>query len=398
MFDELQMAPPDPILGLSEAFKADPNPNKINLSVGVYADENGKTPIFTSVKKAEKKILEQETSKSYLPIPGSADYAAAVQGLLFGSDSEVIASKRAVTAHTPGGTGALRVAGDFLKPLRPDAKVWVSEPTWENHKGVFTNAGFEVATYSYYDAENRCLDFERMLQSLEKIPSGDIVLLHGSCHNPTGVDPTIEQWKKIAATVAKRGLLPLIDFAYQGLAYGIDEDAAGVRLFCQPGQEALIASSFSKNFGLYNERVGALTLVASSAEAAKKALSHIKIAIRRNYSNPPTHGGSIVSTILADPTLRAEWEKEVAGIRNRIRQMRELFVKTLNEKGVDRDFAFITRQNGMFSFSGLTKEHVEALRSRYSIYVVGSGRINVAGMTSANMDRLCQAIAEVLKK
>ncbi len=396
MFEKLSMAPPDPILGLTEAFKKDPKPDKINLGVGVYKDENGKTPVLSSVKKAEQRLLEQETSKSYLPMPGAPEYGAAVQQLLFGLGHEVITGKRAVTAHTPGGTGALRVAGDFLRKVAGKERIWVSAPTWANHNGIFEAAGLKISTYPYYNAEKKCLDFEAMMKALGDIPEGDVILLHACCHNPTGMDPDLEQWKKIANVVAERNLLPLFDFAYQGLAQGLEEDAAGLRCFCTSGRELLVASSFSKNFGLYNERVGALTLVAATPEAAQAAFSHLKLIIRTNYSNPPSHGGGIITTVLNDPALRAEWEGEVKQIRDRIRQMRQLFVETLKAKGVKRDFSFITRQNGMFSFSGLTKEQVETLKSKNSIYIVGSGRINVAGMTGANMDRLCQAIAEVL--
>lgn len=396
MFEELQMAPPDPILGLTEAFKKDPNPDKINLGVGVYKDESGKTPIFSAVKKAQEEILKTQTSKTYLPIPGSAEYATAVQQLLFGPGSDIVSSGKVVTAQTPGGTGALRIVGDFLKKVRPQAKVWLSDPSWANHFGVFTAAGFEIAKYPYYDARNKCLDLEAMLATLKTIPEGDIVVLHACCHNPTGTDPAKQQWLKIRDIVAERKLLPLFDLAYQGFADGIDEDAAAPRLFCESCSEIIIASSFSKNAGLYRERVGALSVVCGLAETAAKAFSHIKIAIRRCYSNPPSYGAAIISAIMHSPELRAEWESEVKMIRERIHQMRQLFVKTLKEKGVQLDFSFIVRQNGMFSLSGLAKEQVNKLREKYSIYVVNSGRINVAGTTTDNMDRLCQAIADVL--
>jgi len=397
MLSELAMAPPDPILGLTEAFKKDPNPDKINLGVGVYQDESGKTPIFSTVKKAEQQILGQESTKSYLSIEGSEEYRAAVRELLLGKQHEAIVSGRVASAHTPGGTGALRVAGDFLKKIRPQARIWVSEPTWANHPGVFKAAGLGVATYPYYDAQARDLNFEAMLKAIESIPEGDVVLLHGCCHNPTGLDPSADQWERIAKAAWRRNLLPLIDFAYQGLAEGIEQDAAAVRLFVASGRELLIANSFSKNFGLYRERVGTLTVVAATAEAVQKAFSHIKTVIRANYSNPPCHGGAIVAAILADPRLRAEWELEVTAIRERIQKMRRLFVETLKAKGVKRDFSFIARQNGMFSFSGLGAEQVDALRQRYAIYIVSGGRINVAGMTQANMPKLCQAIADVLQ-
>jgi aspartate/tyrosine/aromatic aminotransferase len=397
MFEKLQMAPADPILGLTEAFNNDPNPNKINLGVGVYKDESGTTPILACVKAAEGRILKAETTKSYLPIPGGAEFAAATQQLLFGAGSDIITNGKAATVQTPGGTGALRIAGEFLKKIRPDAKLWLSNPTWANHIGVFEEAGFQLQKYPYYDADDKCIDFEAMINALKAIGQGDIVLLHACCHNPTGIDPTLEQWEKILDVVSQQKFTPLLDFAYQGLANGIEEDAAGLRLFCDSGFEMLIASSFSKNFGLYKERVGALTVVCDSANTAQNVLSHIKIRIRRNYSNPPSHGAAIVSTIMNDPQLRTQWEAEVATIRERIRRMRELFVKTLKEKGVQRDFSFITKQNGMFSFSGLTKDQVNQLREKYSVYIVGSGRINVAGMTPNNMDRLCEAIADVLQ-
>ncbi len=397
MFEELQMAPADPILGLSEAFGNDTNPDKINLGVGIYKNELGKTPILDSVKKAEEKILETETSKSYLPIPGGKDFAAVVQQLLFGPDSDIIKTNRAVTAQTPGGTGALRFAGGFLKKVRPDAALWVSDPTWANHMGIFGDAGFKVEKYPYYDKENKCLDFDAMINALNQIPQGEIVLLHGCCHNPTGMDPTLEQFEQISGVLKERKLLPLVDFAYQGLADAIDEDAASVRILCGSNPEVIITSSFSKNFGLYNERTGALTVLCDSAETAQKAFSHLKLTIRRCYSNPPAHGGAIVSTVMADPELKARWELEVKDIRDRINEMRGLFVKTLKDKGVTRDFSFITKQKGMFSFSGLNKAQVDTLREKYSIYIVGSGRINVAGMTPSNMDRLCSAIADVLQ-
>jgi len=396
MFESLETAKPDAILGLTEAFKKDPNPAKINLSVGVYADAEGKTPVLSSVKKAEERILKQEKTKGYLPIPGDPQYGAAVQELLFGKGHEIVASKRAATAHTPGGTGALRVAGDFVKTMFPGKKMWMSDPTWPNHPGVFSAAGLEIETHPYFDAANNSLDFKAMMAAVEKIPKGDVLLLHGCCHNPTGIDPAPDQWRKIADVIQQRGILPLVDFAYQGLGVGLVEDATGLLELCRPGCEMLIASSFSKNFGLYRERVGALTVVGSSEEGAQKALGHIKTCIRANYSNPPSHGGAIITTIIGDPDLRKEWEGEVKGIRDRINGMRTLFVDTLKAKGVKRDFSFIKNQRGMFSFSGLTKEQVERLKKEYAIYIVGSGRINVAGMTPGNMDRLCEAIAAVL--
>ena len=396
MFDRIETAPPDPILGLEEAFKRDPNPAKINLAVGVYKDANGNTPVLHVVKRAEEQILHDETSKSYLGIAGAPEYAAAVQDLLFGTDHALVSSRRAVTAHAPGGTGALRVAAEFIKKANPTARVWLSQPTWPNHPNVMRAAGLAVDTYPYFDAPANRLAFDAMLGALSQLPEGDAVVLHGSCHNPTGADPTPEQWRTIADMLAARKLLPLVDFAYQGFAEGIAEDAVGIRILSERVSEMLIASSYSKNFGLYNERVGALTLVAASEEAANAALSQIKSIIRANYSNPPAHGAKIVTTILRSPELRADWEIEVAEMRRRIHEMRRRFVQQLAALGVERDFSFIERQYGMFSFTGLTKDQVLTLRSRHAIYIVDSGRINVAGMTEANLPALCEAIAGVL--
>jgi aspartate/tyrosine/aromatic aminotransferase len=395
-FDAVPNAPQDAILGLAEAFRHDPHPRKINLSVGVYRDSAGKTPIMRCVKEAEGRILREETSKDYLSIQGSQEYARAVQKLLFGPDDPMLTSGRATTVHTPGGTAALRVAADFIKKLFPAAQIWLSDPTWPNHPSIFQAAGLAVRTYPYFDAATNGLAFERTLKALADVPPGDVVVIHGCCHNPTGIDPDREQWSKIAAVVAERGVLPLIDFAYQGLAEGIREDAVGLDAVAKTGCELLVASSFSKNFGLYNERVGALSAVCKTPAAAEAVLSQLKTCIRANYSNPPAHGAAIVTTILSDPQLRTLWESEVREIRERINRMRALFVRTLAEKGLKRDFSFISRQRGMFSFSGLTPEQVKRLRDEYAIYVVGSGRINVAGMTEANMDPLCTAIANIL--
>jgi aspartate aminotransferase len=316
--------------------------------------------------------------------------------LLFGQGHEVLTSNRSVTAQAPGGTGALRVAADFIARMFPTARVWLSDPTWPNHPSIFKAAGLETGVYPYFDAATNGIKFDALLATITTIPAGDVVLLHGCCHNPTGADLTPSQWQQIATVVTERKLLPLIDFAYQGFGDGLEEDAIGMRAMCRPGQEVLIASSFSKNFGLYNERVGALTLVANTEQAAETALGHLKLAIRANYSSPPAHGAAIVTTILRNPALRSQWEQEVADMRDRINQMRHLFVETLNEKGVQQDFSFIAHQRGMFSFSGLTPTHVKALREEHGVYIVGSGRISVAGMTEGNMDYLCAAIAAVL--
>lgn len=397
MFEVISPAPPDAILGLTDAFKKDPNPRKVNLGVGVYKTADGQTPVLASVKEAERRLLQEEASKSYLPIDGSEAYAALAQQLLFGAEHEIVRSGRAVTVQTPGGTGALRVAGDFVRRMFPQATVWLSAPTWPNHPNVFGSAGLAVASYPYFDPATNGVDFGGMRAALADIPGGDVLLLHGCCHNPTGADLSPEQWQTVARLCAERGVLPLLDFAYQGFGDGLDADAVGVRAVAEHCQEFLVASSFSKNFGLYNERVGALTLVAADANAAEAARSHLKLCIRTNYSNPPAHGGQIVATILADEALRRQWQEELAVMRNRINDMRHLFVETLDEQGVDRDFSFIARQRGMFSYSGLTPAQVQALRERHSVYIVGSGRINVAGMTPDNMDYLCAAIGDVLK-
>jgi aspartate/tyrosine/aromatic aminotransferase len=396
MFQSLTPAPPDAILGLTVAYNQDPNPKKINLGVGVYKDTNGVTPILKSVHMAEERLLLTERSKSYLPIDGGPDYQSATQKLLFGADHDVVRGGQAVTTQTPGGTGALRVAADFIAKTMPDATVWVSDPTWPNHPGVFKSAGLDIKTYPYFDASANSLDFDAMASAIARIPAGDVLVLHGCCHNPTGVDLTTEQREVVAQLVSDLGILPLVDFAYQGFANGLRDDAAGWLQLARPGKEMIVASSYSKNFGLYNERVGAMTLVGATPENAQTALSHVKIVVRTNYSNPPSHGGAIVSTVLNDDALREQWELEVKEMRDRVNNMRGLFVETLNQKGVDRDFGYIARQRGMFSFSGLNPEQVKRLRDEYAIYIVGSGRINVAGMTESNMDYLCDAIASVL--
>ena len=396
MFETLSIAPPDPILGLTDAFNRDPRPHKINLGVGVYQDAAGRTPILECVKRAEGRLLQTESSKEYLGIAGSPAFAAEVAKLLLGADHEVIRDSRSATAQTPGGTGALRVAADFLKATLPETTVWLSDPTWPNHPSVFKAAGLPTATYPYFDAPKNALAAEAMLAAVAKVPAGDVVLLHGCCHNPTGVDPSASQWSQIAAALSARDVLPIVDLAYQGFADGLSEDAAGVAALLRDGAELLVCSSYSKNFGLYNERVGALTIVGRDEKATQAALSHIKQTIRANYSNPPSHGAAIVATVLTDSQLRAQWEVELTAMRHRINGMRSLFVETLARHGAARDFSFIKRQRGMFSFSGLSRAQVDRLRDEHAIYIVGSGRINVAGMTESNIDRLCAAITAVL--
>jgi aspartate aminotransferase len=348
------------------------------------------------VKIPEERLVANQKTKDYLAIDGLHTYDQRVQELIFGVDNPILSSGRVVTAQSPGGTGALRIAADFLAKTSPEKTIWLSDPTWPNHPSVFKSAGLKVATYPYFDAATNGVAWDALLAALNTMPEGDVLVLHGCCHNPTGIDLTVAQWQEIAAIVVERKLLPLVDFAYQGFSDGLREDAVGVNLMADVAREMLIATSYSKNFGLYNERVGALTLVAGTPEAAQASMSHIKTVIRSNYSNPPAHGAEVVATILGDPALRAMWEVEVAEMRDRINEMRHLFVESLNEKGVDRDFSFIARQRGMFSFSGLTPAQVQALKERHAVYAVGSGRFSVAGMTAQNMDYLCESIVEVL--
>ncbi|QYJ77110.1 amino acid aminotransferase [Shewanella sp. FJAT-52076] len=396
IFSQVVPAPADPILGLTDAFKADPRTDKVNLGVGIYKDEAGQTPVLKSVKQAEAILLAEESTKNYLGIEGVTLYNKVVQELLFGATHTVTTKERAVTAQAPGGTGALRVAAEFVVRNTPSRVIWVSNPTWANHQNIFETAGLTVKEYGYYDAANHDIDFDAMLNSLDAAKQGDLVLLHGCCHNPTGIDLTLTQWQKVGELCAAKGLVPLFDFAYQGFGRGIEEDAEGLRLVASMVPELVIANSFSKNFGLYNERIGAVTLVAATAEEAKVAFSQVKRTIRANYSNPPAHGALIVSTILSRPELKAAWEQELAEMRERIAEMRTLFVESLAAAGVTQDFSFISRQMGMFSFSGLNKAQVEALRAEHGVYIVGSGRISVAGMTKTNMPVICSAIAAVL--
>ncbi|UJF20729.1 amino acid aminotransferase [Shewanella sp. OMA3-2] len=396
IFSQVSQAPADPILGLTDAFKADPRAHKVNLGAGIYKDESGQTPVLTSVKKAEAKLLEVEKSKNYLGIEGVQAYNKAVQALLFGEQNSLVADNRVVTAQAPGGTGALRVAAEFLSTNTTSKTIWISNPTWANHQNIFETARLTVKQYQYYVAQTHDMDFDAMVADLSEAAQGDIVLLHGCCHNPTGIDLNIEQWKVIAQLCLEKELLPLFDFAYQGFGTGIEEDARGLRAVAAVVPELLVANSFSKNFGLYNERIGAVTLVAQDQETAVRSFSQIKRTIRASYSNPPAHGGLIVSTILADADLRQEWEGELTAMRQRIGEMRLLFVESLKAEGVTQDFSFISRQNGMFSFSGLSKDQVNRLREEFAIYIVGSGRISVAGLTKDNIPGVCKAIAQVL--
>jgi len=395
-FDSVTLAPPDPILSLTGAFKADPNPEKVNLSVGVFVNDEGVTPILTTVRSAEKLLAETNSTKSYLPITGSPQYASLTQQLCFGLDLASSLEGRIVTAHTPGGTGALRVAGDFVKDNLNTNAVWLSNPTWANHKGIFSAAGLEPKGYDYFDSSTLALDYESFLESLKTIPAGDLVVLHACCHNPTGADLSPEQWDEIASIASAQGWIPLLDFAYQGFGTDIDQDAYGPRRLAETGLPLFVCQSFSKNFGLYQERVGALHIITSGGDEAERVASQVKIAVRTNYSNPPAHGGAIVETILSDETLKRKWVDEVASMRSRIHDVRHQFVSALSEAGVSRDFSFLIDQKGMFSFTGLNKAQAQKLRSDYSIYIVDSGRINVAGLTSENLPRVAKAFRELL--
>ena len=392
LFADVQLAPRDPILGLNEQFAADTRTTKVNLGVGVYYDDGGKVPLLECVRRAEDARVKSGTPKSYLPIDGMAAYDKAVQKLLFGEEKE-----NRVTVQALGGTGGLKIGADFLRLAAPRATVWISEPSWENHRALFEAAGFPVREYPYYDAKTHGLNFEGMLGALKKLPAGDIVLLHSCCHNPTGVDLQKEEWKAVLETVQSRGLIPFLDLAYQGFADGIDADAYAPRLFAAATQPVLLSSSFSKSFSLYGERVGAFTLVAADREEAARCLSQLKRLARTNYSNPPTHGADIVARILGDPALRALWEQELGAMRDRIKAMRKALVDGVQKRVPGFDFSFVMQQRGMFSYSGLSREQVLRLRSEYSIYTIETGRICVAALTSKNIDYVADAIAKVIK-
>src|SRR5450759_2676593 len=392
----LTPAPPDPILGLTETFRADARPHKVNLSVGVYVDESGVTPTLPSVLEAERRLLEKSGSKGYLAIDGRPGYKKVVRDLVFGADHEIATSGRSATAQTPGGTGALSVAADFLLQTGSSKTIWLSEPTWPNHPQLFGLAGFALRTYPYLDESGRNVDVGRLLSAIRSAAPGDILLLQGSCHNPSGVDPDAETWSAIADAVVERELVPLVDFAYQGFGFGLREDADWLAGLARPGLEFLVCSSFSKNFSLYNERVGAVTVVAADAGRAASALSHVKIAIRANYSNPPAHGADIVETILSDALLRAQWEVELSGLRERILGNRAALVDALTEAGVPGDWEPIRHQRGMFALLGLSAEQVARLRDEFAVYMVGKGRVNVAGLTTANMPHVVAAVKAVI--
>ncbi|MCJ7798500.1 MAG: aspartate/tyrosine/aromatic aminotransferase [Polaromonas sp.] len=396
LFTAVEMAPRDPILGLNEQFNADPNPAKVNLGVGVYYDDNGKLPLLECVQTAEKQMMDAPKPRGYLPIDGIAAYDAAVKGLVFGADSEPVKSGRVATVQAIGGTGGLKVGADFLKHLNPNAKVLISDPSWENHRALFSNAGFTVENYPYYDAATRGINFDGMLAALNAAPAGTIVVLHACCHNPTGYDITAAQWDDVIAAVKARNLTPFLDMAYQGFGYGLAEDGAVVGKFVAAGLSFFVSTSFSKSFSLYGERVGALSVLCNSKEEADRVLSQLKIAIRTNYSNPPIHGGTIVATVLNTPALRAQWEKELGEMRVRIKAMRQKLVDGLKAAGVAADMGFITTQIGMFSYSGLTKDQMVRLRNEFGVYGTDTGRMCVAALNSKNIDYVCASIAKVL--
>lgn len=397
LFESVELAPRDPILGLNEQFNADTRPTKVNLGVGVYYDDLGRIPLLAAVHQAEVARVEAAVSRGYLPIEGIAGYNKGAQELVLGKGSPLIAAGRVLTMQALGGTGALKIGADFLKQLVPNAQVAISNPSWENHRALFERAGFEVVNYPYYDAATHGLDFQGMLAALGTMPAQTIVVLHACCHNPTGVDATPEQWREIAQVVKERNLTPFLDIAYQGFGDNLEKDATAVRMFADMDMTMFISSSFSKSFSLYGERVGALTIVTGSKDESSRVLSQIKRVIRTNYSNPPTHGGTIVSTVLNTPELFAMWDKELGGMRDRIRLMREQLVEKLKEYGVKQDFSFVKKQRGMFSYSGMTSAQVDRLRDEHGIYAVSSGRICVAALNSGNIDAVAKAMAAVLK-
>ena len=396
IFSAVDMAPRDPILGLTEAFNQDTREKKVNLGVGVYLTEEGKIPVLKAVAEAEKQRAASPAPRGYLPIDGLSAYDVAVQKLLLGAESPLIKEGRALTAQALGGTGGLKIGADLLKRVLPGSKVALSDPSWENHRAIFESAGFEVITYPYYDAATRGLNFDAMLAGLQALPEKTVVVLHACCHNPTGVDATPEQWKQIVQAVQQRDLVPFLDIAYQGFGDGLEPDRQAVELFAQSGLTFLISSSFSKNFSLYGERVGALTIVDASKDESARVLSQLKRVIRSNYSNPPTHGGTIVATVLGNADLRAQWEQELGQMRERIKLMRQGLLERLQARGVKQDFSFIVRQRGMFSYTGLTAAQVERLQKEFAVYAISSGRICVAALNTRNLDYVADAIAAVL--
>jgi len=396
VLQSLEMAPRDPILGVTEAFHADTNPNKVNLGVGVYCADDGKVPVLESVRRAEHKLAEMALPRNYLPIDGLQAYDSAVQRLVFGEESAAVRAGRIVTVQTLGGTGGLKVGADLLRRINPKAGLWISDPSWENHRALFEYAGYAVGSYPYYHPPTHGVDFNAMIGKLQDLPAGDVTVLHACCHNPTGVDLSAEQWERIIEVVNARGLVPFLDLAYQGFADGIAADAYAVRRFAEACPVAFVSTSFSKSLSLYGERVGALSVVTRDPDEAARTLSQLKRVIRTNYSNPPTHGAQLVTMVLTTPELRGLWEQELAGMRDRIKLMRRQLVEKIRAIRADFDFSFVVRQRGMFSYSGLTREQVLRLREAYSVYAIESGRICVAALNSRNIDYVARAIANVL--
>ena len=396
IFSAVEMAPRDPILGLNEAFNADTRTTKVNLGVGVYFDDNGKIPLLEAVKVAEKARLESMPSRGYQPIDGLAAYNQAVQAMLFGKESPLLAEGKVITAQALGGTGALKVGADYLKRLLPEATVYISDPSWENHRAIFETAGFNVDVYPYYDTATRGVNFAAMKACLKALPARSIVVLHACCHNPTGADLNEAQWKEIIDVMQERGLVPFIDMAYQGFADGIKEDALALNLFVASGMQFFVSTSYSKSFSLYGERVGALSVVTASKDESARVLSQIKRTIRSNYSNPPTHGGAVVAAVLASAELRQMWEAELLGMRERIKTMRTSLVERLKANGVSQDFSFVIQQRGMFSYTGLSAEQVARMQSEFGVYAVNTGRVCIAALNSKNIDYVAKAIAAVL--
>lgn len=396
MFEIIKPAKPDPILGLTEKFNLDNRSNKINLSVGIYQDSQGQTPTFDSVRKAEEILLQNESDKSYKPIIGDEEFGLLVKDLVLGKNITKQRENTAKSIHTPGGTGALRVVMDYFSKFHQNSVFWISKPSWPNHKQIINSTNLNFNEYAYFNSEDNQLNFNSMINDLSNVKSGDVVLLHGCCHNPTGIDLNQSQWETISDLLLSKKAIPLIDFAYQGFGDGLNEDSEGLRKIVQKNPESIICSSFSKNFGLYSERVGSLTILSSDNLVLENVVSQMKVCIRSNYSNPPSHGGDIVKLILSNPTMRKEWEKELSQIRNRMKKMRNDLVLKLQKLDSKKDFSFIKSQRGMFSISGLDKEQVNELREKYAIYIVDSGRINIAGINSNNIDRLSESIVSVI--
>jgi len=397
ILSRVEMAPGDPILGVTEAFVADQNPRKVNLGVGVYYDDNGKVPLLECVKRAEKLRVESLPTRPYLPIDGLATYDRAVQELVFGAETPALREKRIVTVQALGGTGGLKIGADFIKRFTPGAELWISDPSWENHRQLFEAAGFKVNNYPYYDAATRGVNFAGMLQAFRALPAGTVVVLHACCHNPTGADLSEQQWQQVLEVVRERGLLPFLDLAYQGFGDGVDADGYAARLFARSMSPVFLSSSFSKSFSLYGERVGALSVICASADEAARTLSQMKRIVRTNYSNPPTHGSQVVAAVLGTPDLRALWEQELSSMRERIKAMRKALAAKIKERVPSADFGFVIAQRGMFSYSGLTKEQVARLRKDYSIYAIDTGRICVAALNTKNIDYVADAIAAVIR-